>query len=374
MRALNLQTVLTHFLDRDQRLSPRQWQVCSHLQACRTEALGGLQRHCDHCDYAVPQYHACRDRHCPRCQVRASRRWCEQQQAAILPVTYYHLVFTLPHPLNGWVQLHPEVMYRLLFRCVWATLKAFAADPKRLGGELGMTAVLHTWGQTLAQHVHLHCLIPGGALSEAGQWTSAKGHYLFPVRALSQVFRGKLVSALRDAAQCGELHRVSRPHDVDTTLETLMQTAWVVYSKACVSHTDTVVAYLARYSHRIAISDQRLVALEDDQVAFRYKDYRDHDQQKVMWLSGVEFIRRFLLHVLPKGLMRIRHYGFLANRCRAQKLARIRVVLEQASESQLPPAVEIPPVSPVDGYPCPKCHQGTVRVIYPLPPLRWTGR
>jgi hypothetical protein len=287
-------------------------------------------------------------------------------------VSYYHLVFTVPHTLNPWVQLHPQVIYGRLFQSVWATLKAFAADPKRLGGELGMTAVLHTWGQNLGQHVHLHCLIPGGALSAQGQWRPAKNHYLFPVRALSRVFRGKMVSALRAAARHGELQRVTRPDDIDNTLESLMQTDWVVYSKACVSHTDSVVAYLARYSHRIAISDRRILGLEGDRVAFRYKDYRDHDKPKVMRLSGVEFIRRFLLHVLPKGFMRLRHFGFLANRCRAEKLTQIRDVLAQGAESPAAAAEETP-VAPVSGYPCPKCHQGRVHVVYPLAPLRWEG-
>ena len=371
MSAVDLQSILGSFLNRDQRLSPRQWQVCSHIQSCRTAALGGLQLHCDHCDYDVPRYHACRDRHCPQCQWRASRRWCEQQQTAVLPVTYYHLVFTLPHTLNRWVQLHPQVIYGLLFRCVWATLKAFAAEPRRLGGELGMTAVLHTWGQNLSQHVHLHCLIPGGALNPDGQWKPARGHYLFPVRALSRAFRGKMVSALRAAVQHGELHRVTRPGDIDDTLDALMQTEWVVYSKACVSRTDAVVAYLARYSHRIAISDQRILGMENDQVVFRYKDYRDHDTQKVMRLSGAEFIRRFLLHVLPKGLMRLRHYGFWANRCRAEKLRRIRAALAQDNASFA--AAEDTTGNVCDGYPCPKCHQGMMRVFTLLPPTRWTG-
>ena len=280
-------------------------------------------------------------------------------------------MFTLPHTLNRWVQLHPQVIYSLLFRCVWATLKVFAADPRRLGGELGMTAVLHTWGQALTQHVHLHCLIPGGVLTPAGQWTPAKGHYLFPVRALSRVFQGKMVSALRRAYDDGCLPLITRPGDVDTTLDTLMQTRWVVYSKACVTHTDTVVTYLSRYSHRIAISDQRILGMEDGQVLFHYKDYRDRNTSKVMRLSGIEFIRRFLLHVLPKGLMRLRHYGFLANRCRAEKLRRIRAALAQDSEST--PAEEDATGTVGDGYPCPKCHQGTVRAVYPLPPVRWAG-
>ena len=261
------------------------------------------------------------------------------------------------------------MIYGLLFRCVWATLKRFATNARRLGGELGMTAVLHTWGQNLGQHVHLHCLIPGGTLSPGGQWRQAGGDYLFPVRALSRAFRGKLVSALRTAAQHGELHRITWPGDIDNTLGGLMQTEWVVYSKPCVSHTESVVAYLARYSHRIAISDQRLLGTEDGQVVFQYKVYRDHDTQKVMRLSGVEFIRRFLLHVLPKGLMRLRHYGFLANCCRAKKLARIRIALAQDPATS--PAAEDTTGTVCDGYPCPKCHRGIMRVLTLLPPLRW---
>jgi len=372
MEATNLQGILTRFLARDQRLSPRQWQVCSHIQACRTAALGGLKRHCDHCDYEVPQYHACRDRHCPQCQWRASRRWCEQQQAAVLPVTYYHLVFTLPHTLNRWVQCHPQVIYGLLFHSAWNTLKRFAANASRFGGELGMTAVLHTWGQNLGQHVHLHCLIPGGTLNPDGQWAPARGDYLFPVRALSRVFRGKMVSALREAAQRGELSHITWPGDLDNTLASLMQTEWVVYSKPCVSHTTSVVTYLARYSHRIAISDRRILGVEDNQVMFHYKDYRDRDKQKVMRLSASEFIRRFLLHVLPKGLMRLRHYGFLANRCRAQKLQRIRIALEQDSAPAVSQRTDVTS-NAFEGYPCPQCHQGMMRVFALLPPVRWTA-
>jgi hypothetical protein len=248
-------------------------------------------------------------------------------------------------------------------------INTFATDPKRLGGEPGMTAVLHTWGQNLSQHVHLHCLVPGCVLNPAGQWQPARGNYLFPVRALSRVFRGKMVSALRAGYQRGELHRIARPGDIDHTLASLMQAEWVVYSKACVSRTDTVVAYLARYSHRIAISDQRIVDVDEEQVMFRYKDYRDHDKSKVMRLSGVEFIRRFMLHVLPKGFMRLRHYGFLANRCRAEKLMQIRGVLAQGTSL----VADVTPEVSFTGYPCPKCHEGIVRVVCPLAPIRWEG-
>jgi hypothetical protein len=189
----DLQTVMHEFLPgycETHSVSPRQREVCTHIHACRTEALGGVELHCDHCDYAQPWYHACRDRHCPKCQWRATEAWCNKQCQAVLPVTYYHLVFTLPHALNAWVQLHPQLIYALLFKAVWATLKAFGADPKRLGGQLGVTAVLHTWGQQLWRHVHLHCLIPGGALDATGQWQAARGNYLFPDRALAHHFRG----------------------------------------------------------------------------------------------------------------------------------------------------------------------------------------
>lgn len=187
--SLGLQQVLAQHLPHygsQHPLDARRLRVCEHIQQCRTAALGGLQLACSHCDYDRPHYFSCRDRHCPQCQQRASEQWADRQQQAVLPTPYYHLVFTLPSALNGWIQLHPEVLYRTLFAAAWHTLKTFAADPKRLGGQLGMTAMLHTWGQTLTQHVHLHCLVPGGAFTEQGSWKATKSHYLFPVRALSQ--------------------------------------------------------------------------------------------------------------------------------------------------------------------------------------------
>lgn len=369
--AISLQTVLARFLDPQVFRPPRQAQVCAHLQACRTPAMGGWLLQCDRCQALQPHYFACRDRHCPHCQQQAANRWREQQRQAVLPVTYYHVVFTLPHGLNSWVQLHPALLYNLWFKTVWATLQAFAANPRYLGGELGMTAVLHTWGQTLTQHVHLHCLIPGGACTAAGQWRAARSNYLFPVRALSRRVRGRMVSALRLAWQRGQLHRVTRPGEVATLLDLLMQTEWVVYSKHCVSHTETVVAYLARYTHRIAITEPRLLAMDDDSVTFRYRDYRDNGKHQRMRLAGAEFVRRFLLHVLPKGFMRIRHFGFLANRCRAAKLKQIRMALGQATERDAAPASISK--SAFDGYPCPRCRQGVARPRYPITAIRWKG-
>ncbi|RKZ99973.1 MAG: IS91 family transposase [Gammaproteobacteria bacterium] len=372
-RKNDLQQVLHQFLPgycEKHTLSPRQAEICTHIRACRTEALGGVQLHCDHCDYEQPWYCACRDRHCPKCQWRATEAWCDKQCQSVLPVTYYHLVFTLPHDLNLWVQLHPEVIYHLLFKAVWATLKAFGADPKRLGGQLGMTAVLHTWGQQLWRHVHLHCLIPGGALDEAGQWHAARSNYLFPDRALSRHFRGRMVSELRKAYKKGDLGRITRPGEVDRVLDHLMEIGWVVYTKPWIQDAETVVAYLARYTHRIAISDARIGEIFGDEVAVSYKDYQDKDRWKSMNLAGEELIRRFLLHILPKGLMRVRHYGYLANRCRKEKLAKIRAWLgQQPAEEATDESAQVKE----SDWPCPECHRGVMRVILELPPIRLTG-
>lgn len=360
--SVTLQHVLNRFAD-PASLDARRRQVCGHLTACRTPALGGMQLECDDCGGTQRWYHSCRDRHCPQCQGRAIQRWAERQQANLLPVRYYHLVFTLPHEINGWVALHPDVIYRLLFQSVWGTLRAFGRDPKRLGGELGMSAVLHTWGQNLTRHVHLHCLVPGGALDDQGRWHTTRGNYLFPVRALSRHFRGRMVSALRRAATRGDLPRVTRPGEVACVLDRLMAKDWVVYTKHCLGHTETVVAYLARYTHRIAITNARLLGIDHGQVTFRIKDYRD-GQNKTLSLGGEAFVQRFLLHVLPKGLMRVRHYGFLANRCRRKKLARIRQALAQPPPE---PAGDTMTAEAADP-PCPNCRRGALKVVAVLAP------
>jgi hypothetical protein len=353
-------------------LNPRQWQVCHHILTCRTEALGETLTRCDHCGHEAHFYRACRDRHCPRCQRQAARAWCERQRAHTLEVPYYHVVFTLPQSLNPWAECHPEVIYDQLLTSTWETLKRFAADPKRLNGQLGATLVLHTWGQTLVRHPHVHCLVPGGALSAQGTWKAARSTYLFPVRALSRYFRGHFVRRLRERARQGELSRIQDPKAVEAMLDALMGQDWVVYSKPTLAHTDTVVAYLARYSHRIALTEGRLLDFHEGQVRLRYKDYRDHYRDKVLTLSAEELIRRFLLHVLPKGFMRIRHCGFLANRCREAKLAQIRQALGQAQAQ----AQETEPrAGEHDPYRCPHCGQGRLHIIARLmPSAKLTGR
>jgi hypothetical protein len=371
---LRLSTVLDACLPgyaQTHRLNPRQWQVCHHILDCRTERLGETRMQCDSCGQPATFYHACRDRHCPRCQRSASQAWCERQSANTLDVTYYHVVFTLPETVNPLVELHPEVIYDQVLKSVWATLSRFGADAKRLNGQLGATLFLHTWGQTMVRHVHAHGLVPGGALTRQGAWNEARSTYLFPVRALSRYFRGHFVRALRQRYQHGELARVRDPKALRARLDALMEKDWVVYAKPCLQRPETVVAYLARYTHRVALSDSRLVDFKDQRVGLRYKDYRD-ERQKTMNLSAEELIRRYLLHVLPKGLMRIRHCGFLANRCRKTKLAQIRAILNDKTTEET--TTDTHGDEP-RGYPCAHCKKGRLRIVasHIAPSVAFTG-
>ncbi len=307
-----------------QRLSRQGHQVLNQIQACRTSLLGGRLLQCGQCHKHHLQYHSCRNRHCPRCGYQTSQDWITARMQDVLPVTYHHLVFTLPHQLNPWVTQYREKIYRLLFDSVWSTLKTFAADPRRLDGELGATLMLHTWGQTLTRHVHIHCLVPGGALQTDGLWRSAKSNYLFPVRALSRTYRGKMVTALRLSREAFDQFDDA---EVDQILDDLMDIDWVVYSKPVLTKTQTVIEYLARYTKRIGLSNTRLLKMDGKHVWFKYRDYRHDGQQKIMKLKGEELLRRFLLHLLPKRFMRVRYYGYLANAHRRRKLAQIREAL-----------------------------------------------
>jgi len=378
----NLQTIMQRFLAhyaQQHAMSAQQWRVCQAIERCRTRALGGEHLHCDQCEFEQDRYHSCRNRHCPQCQFRATETWSEKQQDALLPVPYFHVVFTLPHEINDWVKSSPETVYRLLFESVWLTLKRFGADRKRLAGQLGMTGVLHTWGQTMVQHVHLHCLVPGGALAaEGAQWNPVRSPYLFPDRALARHFRGVMVIALRHAYEAGELLEPNGAKALTGRLNTLMEKKWVVYSRAQLQHSETIINYLARYTYRIAISNSRLLRVDESEVTFRWKDYTD-GRHKIMTVAGDEFLRRFLLHVLPNGFMRVRHFGFLANRCRRDKLAQIRTCLARpkapATSAEAPaetdtgllPGADEPSI-------CPRCHAGHLQrsLIHPAksPPGR----
>jgi len=360
------------------RLSVQQERVLEAIADCRTAALGGHTAQCDHCGALSIRYCSCRNRHCPKCQTLAKQRWLERQCADLLDIDYWHLVFTLPHELNPLAQGNPRVIYRLLFRAASQTLLEFGRNPRWLGGELGITMVLHTWGQHLDQHIHVHCVVTGGALSPDGErWIPAKPGFLFPVRALSAVFRAKYLEALAQAYQDAELHfagstaPLADPAAFAGWLARLKEHDWVVYAKPPFAGAQQVLAYLGRYTHRVAIANHRLVSFEDGQVRLRWRDYAHGNARKTMALSAEEFLRRFLLHTLPPGFVRIRHYGLLGNRCRHQKLVRCRTLLDQPA----PEPIEPEPVEAmmlrltgIDIQRCPACQQGRLRVITTLLP------
>jgi hypothetical protein len=361
------------------RLSFQQERVLGAIASCRTAALGGHRAQCDHCGAVRISYCSCRNRHCPKCQTLAKQRWLERQCADLLDIDYWHLVFTLPHELNALAQSNPRVIYRLLFKSASQTLLEFGRNPRWLGGELGVTMVLHTWGQRLDQHIHVHCVVTGGALSEDGErWIAAKPGFLFPVRALSAVFRGKYLEALALAHRRGELHfagstaPLAEPAAWRELLATLKANDWVVYAKPPFAGAEQVLSYLGRYTHRVAIANHRLVRFENGEVRFRWRDYAHGNKSKVMALSAVEFLRRFLLHTLPAGFVKIRHYGLLGNRCRHRKVARCRALLAQpAPEPHEPESAEamMRRLTGIDIQRCPVCAQGRLRVIAVLAPV-----
>lgn len=354
------------------RLSPEQASACQSIRQCQTEALGGYIQSCHHCHYQQTHYCSCTNRHCPLCKQVATKDWLKKQQDNLLPVPYYHTVFTLPHEFNGWVRLHPQVMYNILFTSVWQTLKAFSMQHRKSKGQLGVTCVLHTWGQNLSQHVHLHCLIPGLTLSldkqHVNQATKRRlnreGQYLYPIKALQRKYRGKLVSLVRQAYQAGELFRIKQPQQVKQILGEVMKKTWVIYIKPYLENPQTILQYLSRYTYKIAISNQRIISVNPQGVKFSYTDYADNDKRKVMQLDGVEFLRRFLQHVLPKGFMRIRHYGFLANSVRKKRLDVIRQLLGCFQSIDLKSKPETThDYSPKVQILCPKCQQGYMAII-----------
>jgi Putative transposase/Transposase zinc-binding domain len=363
------------------RLVPVQHRALRAIATCRTAALGGHQATCDHCGAVRVSYNSCRNRHCPKCQTLAKERWLAARKADLLPIPYFHVVFTLPHDLNALAQGNPRVIYALLFRATADTLLTFGRDPQHLGGTIGITAILHTWGQTLTQHLHLHCLVTGGALAaNRSRWIDGRPSFLFPVRALATVFRAKYLAGLQRAYDDGQLTfaggtaALADRRAFAGFLGGLRAIDWVVYAKRPFAGPEQVLDYLGRYTHRVALSNQRLVDHRDGRVRFRWRDYADHDRVKVMTLEADEFLRRYLLHVVPPGFMRIRHFGLLANRTRRDTLARCRALLDQ------PPLEETPPESVpqllqrrvgIDLSRCPVCGQGHMQrtvIVGPGPP------
>lgn len=314
--------------------SAAQRRVLRALAACRTARLGAHIDQCDHCEHRAISYNSCRNRHCPKCQASSRARWFKDRRRDLLPVPYFHVVFTLPGELAPLALQNKKTVYDILFRAASQTLLQIAADPRRLGAKLGLIAVLHTWGQSLVHHPHLHCIVPGGGFSlDAKRWVGCRSGYFLPTKVLASVFRGKFLDYLARAFLSGELdfggslEELGQPRHFKSLVAELYDKSWVVYAKAPMAGPEQVLGYLARYTHRVAIANSRLVSLADGQVRFRYKDYARGGRQRTLCLQATEFLRRFLLHVLPAHFVRIRHYGILAHRCRRENLDRARKLI-----------------------------------------------
>lgn len=348
-------------------LTPTQHKVMNAIINCRTSALGGHVEQCDHCHALHYAYNSCRNRHCPKCESFKAAQWLQDRQAELLPVRYFHVVFTLPHELNHWVLYNKRRLYDLLFESAWKTLRTLGKDPKRLNGEMGALSILHTWGQNLSQHNHVHCIVPGGALTSTGKWVTSK-NYLFPVKVLSKLFRGIFVGQLRALYQQALLTApdTTGPLDFDMLLNQLMQKDWVVYAKPPFTDSESLLNYLGRYTHKIAISNHRILSCDEHSVTFKWRDYADGNKMKVMKLAPAEFIRRFLSHVVPKGFMRIRSFGFIANACKANKLSTIRKQLGDDSKKPIEKKDRRMLMLDLTGKDitlCPVCKQGNLKRV-----------
>lgn len=343
-------------------------RVMSAIELCRTAALGGHVEGCRTCGVVRVAYNSCRNRHCPKCQGAVARDWLEARAGDLLPVPYFHVVFTLPTEIASIAFQNKKVVYTILFRAAAETLRIIAADPKHLGAQIGLIAVLHSWGQTLSYHPHLHCIVPGGGPSPDGtRWIACSPNFFLPVRVLSRLFRRLFLQALRAAFEAelllffGDTAEHADPLAFTRLLTSASHQNWVVYAKPPFGGPQQVLAYLSRYTHRVAIANSRLVSMADGKVTFRWRDYRHGRRPRTMTLDAAEFIRRFLLHTVPDGFHRIRHYGFLANGQRAARLTACRALLaHQAQETEIraKPAMKAAPTA----RPCPCCGQSMVRI------------
>jgi Putative transposase/Transposase zinc-binding domain len=375
-----IRSCVDEFLEeRGAKLLPEQRRALKDLTACRTAAMGGHILGCPKCGHQQIAYNSCGNRHCPTCQATAAARWLEARAAELLPVPYFHLVFTLPDALDPITLANPRLVYGLLLRSAAETVLKLASDRKHLGARTGVLAVLHTWGQTLQLHPHVHCVVPGGGLSlDRTGWIGSGPRFFLPVKVLSRVFRGKFLAGLRAAKAAGRLrlagrHRGTKAAEFEPLLSAAARTDWVVYAKRPFAGPEIVLKYLARYTHRVAISNSRLLDLQDGKVRFRYKDYAHRNRKRVLTLTASEFVRRLLLHVLPMGLVRIRHYGILSNRHRRDDLALCRQLLRDAPSAQAEmveiakPAEPTVAVSPTRV--CPSCGAGRMILLAEFPPL-----
>jgi len=363
-------------------MTSAQRRVLHALEVCRTAALGGHVEQCDSCQHQRITFNSCRNRHCPKCQSLARAAWLEQRQAELLPCEYFHVVFTLPEAIAAIAFHNQALLYNLLFTTIAQTLRTIAADPKHLGAEIGFLAVLHTWGQTLSYHPHLHCVVPGGGLSPDGQhWIACRPGFFLPVRVLSRLFRRLFLERLEQAYDAGKLKLVAAleplraPEAFQRYLAPLHEQEWVVYAKPPFAGAHQVLDYLGRYTHRVAISNHRLLNIDDATIAFRWRDYRDGNRSKTMTLAADEFIRRFLLHVLPLGFQRIRYYGLMGNCHRKEKLARCRTLLGMRSAASHQPDApqdyrdRYQALTGISLHQCPACQHGRMLTVEHLQPF-----
>lgn len=353
------------------------------IEACRTSVLGGHKDKCDNCGHLEISYNSCRNRHCPKCQTLKKERWIEARGGDLLPIQYFHVVFTIPSELNRLVSMNRKVMYDLLFQSVSETLMKLANDPKHLGARIGAIGILHTWGQNLMDHPHIHCIVTGGGLSaDGGRWVPCRKGFFIPVRVMSALFRGKFLGLLEkcflsdDLAFPGSICHLKQPGDFEIFRKQLYQKRWVVYCKPPFDGPKGVLQYLGRYTHRIAISNNRVLDNRDGNVSFLWRDYADGNRKKTMTLKADEFIRRFLLHILPERFVRIRHFGLLANRNRKNAIAACReflgtgqpVAKESAREETW--QEQLLRICGIDVTACPVCHKGRLFRVALLNPLR----
>lgn len=363
-------------------LAPEQHKVAHAIMNCRTPALGGHVDRCDCCGETYNSYNSCRNRHCPKCQSLKTAKWLAERQGELLPVPYFHVVFTLPHELNTLVLYNKKALYSLLFQSAWATINKLGKNKKKLDGLMGMLAILHTWGQNLFVHNHAHCIVPGGALTKRNTWNPSKKDYLFPVKVMSRIYRGLFVSGLRQLYQENKLkmpnnfnpkNKGNIKDSFDVLLNTLMKKDWVVYAKEPFAGPEKLLDYLGRYANKIAISNNRILAVDNESVTFKWRDYADNNQVKIMKLEPDEFIRRFLNHVVPKGFMRIRFFGFLANACKKKNVETIRKLLSyqpktaESKKAKTDTQSLMKEITGIDITQCPKCKKGKLQRIQELP-------
>ena len=375
-----LKAAFPEYLRRYGPLPPQHYRAVNAIINCRTETLGYHAYCCSSCNESQIHFHSCRNRHCPRCQGYASMQWVQARVGEMLPVSYFHAVFTIPAELNPFALRNKNTIYSILYRAVNDTLQQLAGQRKWLGAQIGCIAVLHTWGQTLADHPHLHCIIPAGGLqSTVGRWKHCRNNFLFPVPVIQKIYRGKFMEYFKDAIEKGDIQfhgklKELQPQQIfNPLLDALYRKDWVVYIKPSFASPEAVLNYLGRYSHRVAISEKRILKFENGKVTFGYTDYANGNQRKTMTLSAVEFIRRFLLHVLPHRFMRIRHFGIFANRGRTARIALCRKLLGIQAQAQKVSMLWWESVLERTGiHPllCPECGNGILELVMVISPRR----